>query len=136
MLSNLLTRCSPTVALGVSTSSTTRKKTFTVGCSSFHGTLGTISAGYFPIKRHSRNHSLFLLYFFFLNYSGINVIHSFKSESEMMSVCENDEQCMFDAKAMGNLRIGEATKHAHRYYKLLDQNMKPGKYSRKWKWQI
>jgi hypothetical protein len=44
----------------------------------------------------------------------------------MMAVCDNDEQCMYDAKAMGSLEIGENTKHNHRYYKLLHEMQKPG----------
>jgi hypothetical protein len=47
------------------------------------------------------------------------------SESEMMSVCDNDEQCLYDAKAMGSLEIGENTKNNHRYYKFLDEALKP-----------
>jgi hypothetical protein len=44
----------------------------------------------------------------------------------MMSVCDGDEQCMYDAKAMGSLEIGENTKNNHRYYKLLHEMQKPG----------
>lgn len=44
----------------------------------------------------------------------------------MLTVCDGDEQCLYDSKAMGSLEIGEATKNAHRYYKFLDQVMKPG----------
>jgi len=49
------------------------------------------------------------------------------SESEMLSVCDGDEQCLYDTKAMGSLEIGKMTKNAHRYYRFLDQAMKPGK---------
>lgn len=49
------------------------------------------------------------------------------SESEMLSACDGDEQCLYDAKAMGDLEIGIATRNAHRYYKYLDEQMKPGK---------
>ena len=45
----------------------------------------------------------------------------------MLQVCDGDEQCLYDSKAMGSLEVGEATKNAHRYYKFLDQVMKPGK---------
>ncbi len=45
----------------------------------------------------------------------------------MITVCDGDEQCLYDTKAMGSLEIGEMTKNAHRYYRFLDQAMKPGK---------
>jgi len=47
------------------------------------------------------------------------------SEQEMLSTCDGDEQCLYDTKAMGDLEIGRATRDSHRYYKFLDQNMKP-----------
>ena len=43
----------------------------------------------------------------------------------MLSVCDGDEQCLYDAKAMGNLLIGRSTRDAHRYYRLLDDYLKP-----------
>ncbi len=43
----------------------------------------------------------------------------------MLSACDGDEQCLYDAKAMGDLEIGIATRNAHRYYKYLDEQMKP-----------
>lgn len=49
------------------------------------------------------------------------------TESEMLAVCDGDEQCLYDTKAMGSLEIGESTKNAHRYYKLLHEMQKPGK---------
>ena len=49
----------------------------------------------------------------------------------MLSVCDGDEQCLYDAKAMGSLEIGEMTKNAHRYYKFLDEKMKPGLWKKK-----
>ncbi len=48
------------------------------------------------------------------------------SESEMISICDGDEQCLFDAKAIGILAVGEQTKNNHRYYKFLDEALKPG----------
>ena len=51
----------------------------------------------------------------------------FYSESDMIAVCDGDEQCLYDTKAMGSLEIGEMTKNAHRYYRFLDQVMKPGR---------
>ena len=42
-----------------------------------------------------------------------------------MSVCDGDEQCLFDAKAMGSLEIGENTRNNHRYYRLLHEMQKP-----------
>lgn len=47
------------------------------------------------------------------------------SESDMLSVCDGDEQCLYDAKAIGILEVGDQTKHAHRYYKFLHEMMKP-----------
>ena len=44
----------------------------------------------------------------------------------MISKCDGDEQCLFDAKAIGILEVGELTKHNHRYYKFLDEALKPG----------
>lgn len=44
----------------------------------------------------------------------------------MLSVCDGDEQCLYDAKAMGSLEVGIDTRNNHRYYKLLDQMQKPG----------
>jgi hypothetical protein len=52
------------------------------------------------------------------------------SESEMISRCDGDEQCLYDAKAIGILEVGEMTKNNHRYYKFLDEAMKPGKFFR------
>lgn len=43
----------------------------------------------------------------------------------MLSSCDGDEQCLYDTKAFGNLDIGIHTRNAHRYYKFLDQQMKP-----------
>lgn len=48
----------------------------------------------------------------------------------MIAVCDGDEQCLYDTKAMGSLEIGELTKNAHRYYKFLHQVMKPSKIKR------
>ena len=45
----------------------------------------------------------------------------------MITVCEGDEQCLYDSKAMGSLEIGVMTRNAHRYYRFLDQAMKPGR---------
>ena len=39
---------------------------------------------------------------------------------------DGDEHCLYDTKAMGSLEMGEATKHAQRYYKFLDEAMEPG----------
>jgi hypothetical protein len=47
------------------------------------------------------------------------------TESEMISVCDGDEQCLYDAKALGLLQAGEQTKNNHRYYKFLDEALKP-----------
>ncbi len=44
----------------------------------------------------------------------------------MLSICDGDDQCLYDAKAMGSLEIGESTRNAHRYYKFLHEAMKPG----------
>lgn len=46
----------------------------------------------------------------------------------MISKCDGDEQCLYDAKAIGILEVGEMTKNNHRYYKFLDEAMKPGKF--------
>jgi hypothetical protein len=46
----------------------------------------------------------------------------------MISRCDGDEQCLYDAKAIGILEVGEMTKNNHRYYKFLDEAMKPGKF--------
>lgn len=51
------------------------------------------------------------------------------SESQMSTMCDGDEQCLFDTKAMGSLEIGESTRNAHRYYKFLHEAMKPSKCS-------
>lgn len=48
------------------------------------------------------------------------------SESEMVSVCDGDEQCLYDTKAMGSLEVGEMTKNSHRYYRFLHEMQKPG----------
>lgn len=47
------------------------------------------------------------------------------SESQMLAICDGDEQCLYDTKAMGSLEIGESTKNAHRYYRFLHEAMKP-----------
>ena len=49
------------------------------------------------------------------------------SESDMFAICDGDEQCLYDTKAMGSLEIGEATRNAHRYYKFLNEAMKPSR---------
>jgi hypothetical protein len=46
------------------------------------------------------------------------------TREDMMRVCDGDEQCMYDTAAMGSLEIGESTKNAHRYYRLLHESMK------------
>lgn len=46
----------------------------------------------------------------------------------MMTRCEGDEQCMYDSAAMGSLEIGEETRDAHRYYRILHESMKAGKF--------
>ena len=46
----------------------------------------------------------------------------------MLSRCDGDDQCLYDTKAFGNLDIGVHTRNNHRYYKFLDQQMKPSKY--------
>ena len=48
----------------------------------------------------------------------------------MISKCDGDEQCLYDAKAIGILEVGEMTKNNHRYYKFLDEAMKPGKFTK------
>jgi len=45
----------------------------------------------------------------------------------MISVCDGDEQCLYDAKAIGILQAGEQTRNNHRYYKFLDEALQPGK---------
>jgi hypothetical protein len=45
----------------------------------------------------------------------------------MTALCDGDEQCLYDTKAMGSLEIGENTRNAHRYYKSIHEAMKPGK---------
>ena len=45
----------------------------------------------------------------------------------MITVCEGDEQCLYDSKAMGSLEIGVMTRNAHRYYRFLDKALKPGR---------
>ena len=47
------------------------------------------------------------------------------SENQMLATCDSDEQCLYDAKAIGILEVGEETKNAHRYYKFLHEMMKP-----------
>jgi hypothetical protein len=44
----------------------------------------------------------------------------------MTALCDGDEQCLYDTKAMGSLEIGENTRNAHRYYKSIHEAMKPG----------
>lgn len=44
----------------------------------------------------------------------------------MTALCDGDEQCLYDAKAMGSLEIGENTRNSHRYYRFIHENMKPG----------
>ena len=44
----------------------------------------------------------------------------------MISVCDGDEQCLYDAKAIGILQAGEQTRNNHRYYKFLDEALQPG----------
>jgi len=46
------------------------------------------------------------------------------TKKEWMDACEGDEQCLFDAAALGNLEIGVNTGHAHRYYRIIHENMK------------
>jgi hypothetical protein len=46
----------------------------------------------------------------------------------MEQMCEGDEQCLYDAAAMGSLQIGEKTKHAHSFYRILHESMKSGKF--------
>ena len=48
------------------------------------------------------------------------------SESDMLAMCDGDEQCLYDTKAMGSLQIGENTRNAHRYYQFLHESTKPG----------
>ena len=45
----------------------------------------------------------------------------------MEKMCEGDEQCLYDAAAMGSLEIGEKTKQAHSFYRILHESMKSGK---------
>jgi hypothetical protein len=51
---------------------------------------------------------------------------SFKSKQEWEELCEGDEQCLYDAAALGSLEVGEKTRDAHRYYRTLHENMKSG----------
>ena len=44
----------------------------------------------------------------------------------MEEACEGDEQCLYDSAAMGSLEIGRKTRDAHRFYRLLHENMKSG----------
>lgn len=48
------------------------------------------------------------------------------SKDQMIELCQGDEQCLYDSAAMGSLEVGEATRDAHRYYRLLHENMKSG----------
>ena len=48
------------------------------------------------------------------------------SKEEMEEACEGDEQCLYDSAAMGSLEIGRKTRDAHRFYRLLHENMKSG----------
>lgn len=50
-------------------------------------------------------------------------------QEELEQICDGDVQCLYDGAAMGSLEIGEATKEAHRYYRLLHESMKSGKNS-------
>jgi hypothetical protein len=64
---------------------------------------------------------------------GLNFTHSWSnflklyllSESQMTALCDGDEQCLYDTKAMGSLEIGESTRNAHQYYRFLHEAMKP-----------
>jgi hypothetical protein len=49
----------------------------------------------------------------------------------MEEMCEEDEQCLYDTAATGSLEIGEKTKEAHRYYRLLHENMRSGNFQKK-----
>lgn len=50
----------------------------------------------------------------------------FFRKDEMITMCEEDEQCLYDTAALGSLEIGEKTRDAHRYYRQLHENMKSG----------
>jgi hypothetical protein len=60
--------------------------------------------------------------------SQILLYHDFFSNSkeEYEEACEGDEQCLYDSAAMGSLDIGRRTRDAHRFYRLLHENMKSG----------
>ena len=45
----------------------------------------------------------------------------------MIRVCEEDEQCLYDAAAMGSLDIGQYTRDSHRFSRHLLESMKAGK---------
>ena len=48
-------------------------------------------------------------------------------KEEMIEMCEGDEQCLYDTAALGSLEVGKQTRDAHRYYRLVHENMKSGK---------
>ena len=48
------------------------------------------------------------------------------TREQWLEVCDGDEQCLYDAAAMGSLEIGEKTRDAHRYYRILHENMASG----------
>jgi hypothetical protein len=49
------------------------------------------------------------------------------SKDEWEKTCDGDEQCLFDSAAMGSLEIGQRTKDAHRYYRLMHESIKAGR---------
>ena len=46
------------------------------------------------------------------------------TQQQWEETCEGDVQCLYDAAALGSLEIGEKTKEAHRYFRLMHENMK------------
>ena len=97
----------------------TEKNLRILGCNLYHGIDGMILILSFPRKQTSGFDSL--LFFITL------ITFYLTSESQMTAICDSDEQCLYDTKAMGSLEIGENTRNAHRYYKFIHEAMKPGK---------
>jgi hypothetical protein len=61
----------------------------------------------------------------------LTIFLCFVSKQEMEELCQGDEQCLYDAAALGSLEVGEKTRDAHRYYRLLHENMKSGELERR-----
>jgi hypothetical protein len=47
-------------------------------------------------------------------------------KEDLIRVCEEDEQCLYDGAAMGSLDIGQYTRDAHRFSRHLLESMKAG----------